>query len=80
MLRFFYPECCSERKLSVLTLKLRAVRPLDQYNSTERTKSARTRREDTSVTGEDGDAARSEREELVKTKNASEENGVDLFR
>jgi len=63
----------------VLTLKLRAVRPLDQYNSNERTRSARTRREDTAVTGEDGDAARSEREELVKSKNTNEENGVDLF-
>lgn len=28
---FFYPECRSERKLSALTLKHRAVR---QYNST----------------------------------------------
>lgn len=79
MLRFFYPECCSERKLSMLTLKLRAVRPLDQYNSTERTRSAH-RSGETAVTGEDGDAARSEREDLVKTKNVNQENGVDLLR
>ncbi|KAF4101421.1 hypothetical protein G5714_017853 [Onychostoma macrolepis] len=40
MLRFFYPECCSERKLSLLTLKLRAVHPISITAQAERTRSA----------------------------------------
>ncbi len=40
MLRFFYPECCSERKLSLLTLKLRAVHQISITAQAERTRSA----------------------------------------
>ncbi|KAK2894765.1 hypothetical protein Q8A67_011994 [Cirrhinus molitorella] len=72
-------ECCSERKLSLLTLKLRAVHLISITAQAERTRSAHGR-EQKAVTGEDGDAARSEREDLIKTTNINEENGVDLFR
>lgn len=51
--------------------------PPDQYNSAGREDEER-RREGTD--GEDGDAARSERQDLIKTKSINDENGVEQFR
>lgn len=78
MQRFFYPECCSERKWSLLTLKLRAVHPI---SITAQAQDEERRRERTDGgDGEDGDAGSSAQQDLIKTKNINDEKGVDPFR
>ncbi|KAI7802700.1 hypothetical protein IRJ41_018303 [Triplophysa rosa] len=76
---FFYPECRSERKLSALTLKHRAVHSISITVQAERT-TCTDGREETAEVSEAGDVAPSEREDPAKTKNISDENGLDGFR
>ncbi len=54
--------------------------PLDQYNSVGREEEERRRERTGGGHGEDGEASRSERQDLIKTKNINDENGVDPFR
>lgn len=77
--RFFYPECRSERKLSALTLKHRAVHSMSITAQAERTTST-DGREETAETSEAGEVAPSEREDHAQNKKINDENGVDGFR
>ncbi|KAA0714920.1 hypothetical protein E1301_Tti010240 [Triplophysa tibetana] len=76
---FFYPECRSERKLSALTLKHRAVHSISITVQAERT-TCTDERGETAEVSEAGDVAPSERQDHAKTKNINDENGLDGFR
>lgn len=54
--------------------------PPDQYNSTGREDEQRRRQRTGGRDGGDGDAARFKRQDLIKTKNINDENGVEQFR